>query len=1024
LERKKVLKKLVASGLLFVIAVSCMIYHAPYVSSSGQVYDYKALSSYVAMAPYSWEGGAESISQNSTREDAVENFTLLAKQMGFHGIAIHNVELFYLDHYLATYLDLLRAQSLDTAIYISFRDFTYTFSFSPDNTSIPSQFWNVSGFPNNNTQVQLYLNMIDNITQITKSYNDIIKFYLVYYPWDWANLDASTANLVNSSALYNECFQEAISNVAKNAGDVPVMPISDMIETVPEAVDYIPYNLTGISGYAFDFYSHTNNTLNQNGDDSLEWYVNFWNDTVKTYLNGNGTLFFAEWGWNTRGNARDGICTDEESKAELIEEELKDICLEQPTDRGCMPFTYCFLHDFPPENADWGLAYWNCTLKPSGEMMQRLLRGSASFDPELFGVGEPLMSRSIWENGSFSLQSAFDAIKSLNATRLRETTWMSLLLVNDNTPNTTGEQALDSVISNMTAINVTVMGMSQDFPNWMTGIYTTPYDSQVVPYRNVTIGSAYMNFLQEYNESWQTLASSFPSITMWEIGNEYNADPFLHPQGYNRTTGSPNFTDAEKAEITTDLLYYGSSGIHHGNPNASTVLGGLSPGSNLNEIADFLEKIYDNIHSGLWPSSDSNDYFQIACWHPYLFTGEPNETNWVDPNKAIHDIMVNHGDGNKQVVFSEFGYNDNDNSCENVSRYLLETYQLARDNFSPWLKTIYWFRLVDPNPNTTSTENPSGFGLFDLNWRPKPLEFTYESLISNSTKTEQIWNFEPNESNAVAANNSWNVSRTLNQGDFFKLEIYPALDWNQSLEKPGLYNAQFEVRTVNITDPSGNQTEFKCAFLQLSSNTSEPLVFYDIAGTGPNETIEAHGIDNVRFEVPCGNNTPGIVARALSSGNYTANINSEGGGSPPFNMAISRGDLLLEEHEFVTLDNYYVDVFSSSTIDNVCFSESNKTITMYFSKSTVDQTHGLCKLTIPHALLSPPYNVTANGNAVSYDTLYEDETLSTIQFTYEHSEVSVVVTPEFPSFLILPLFMIAVLVAVTIRRRRATQSRL
>jgi hypothetical protein len=381
--------------------------------------------------------------------------------------------------------------------------------------------------------------------------------------------------------------------------------------------------------------------------------------------------------------------------------------------------------------------------------------------------------------------------------------------------------------------------------------------------------------------------------------------------------------------------------------------------------------------------------------------------------------MVNHGDWNKTVVFSEFGYNDNDNSRENVSRYLLETYQLARDNFSPWLKAIYWFRLVDPNPSTTSTENPSGFGLFDLIWRPKPLEFTYESLVSSSTKTEQIWDFEPNESNAVAANNSLSVSRTLNRGDFFKLEIYPALDWNQILEKLG-YNARFEVRTVNITGPSGDQIEFQCAFLNLSSDTSKPFVFYDIAWAGSNETI-----DNVRFEPPCRDNTPGIVACALSSGNYTATVTSlEEGESPPFGMKLIRGDLLLEEHEFVTLDNYYVDVFSNSTIDDVDFSGSNKTITMYFSKSSVDQTRGLCKLTIPHALLSPPYNVTANGNAVSYDTLYEDETLSTIQFTYEHSEVSVVVTPEFPSFLILPLFMIAVLVVVIIGRRRATQSRL
>lgn len=346
------------------------------------------------------------------------------------------------------------------------------------------------------------------------------------------------------------------------------------------------------------------------------------------------------------------------------------------------------------------------------------------YSPELFGVGEPLMSRSIWENGTFSLESAFDAVRSLNVTRLRETTWMSLLLVNETSLNVTGKEALDWVISNMTAINVTVMGMSQDFPNWMRGIVDN--DSQVVPYRNATIGSDYMKFLQRYNESWQTLASSFPNIATWEIGNEYNADPFLHPQGYNRTTNSPSFTIVEKAEIATDLLYYGSSGVHLGNPNATTVLGGLSPGSRLSEIADFLEKIYDNIESGLWPSSDSNDYFQIACWHPYLWTEEPNSTNWVDPDQAIYEVMNSHGDGGKRVVFSEFGYNDNETESgrANVAIYLNETFELAHD--FQWLDTIYWFRLAEPRSDTESQENPSGFGLFYPDWTPKPAAIKYQ----------------------------------------------------------------------------------------------------------------------------------------------------------------------------------------------------------------------------------------------------------------------------------------------------------
>ena len=46
-------KKLVASILLLVIAISIIVYYVTCISLLSSVYDYKALSSYVAIAPYS-----------------------------------------------------------------------------------------------------------------------------------------------------------------------------------------------------------------------------------------------------------------------------------------------------------------------------------------------------------------------------------------------------------------------------------------------------------------------------------------------------------------------------------------------------------------------------------------------------------------------------------------------------------------------------------------------------------------------------------------------------------------------------------------------------------------------------------------------------------------------------------------------------------------------------------------------------------------------------------------------------------
>lgn len=356
-----------------------------------------------------------------------------------------------------------------------------------------------------------------------------------------------------------------------------------------------------------------------------------------------------------------------------------------------------------------------------------------SYDPKIFGMGEPLMARSIWEKGIFSLQPAFDALKYLNVTRLREWTWMSLLLVDETTVNATNKEVLDAVVSNMSEINVTILGVVQDCPNWMTGIYGI-YDTQAVPNRNTTSGSNYMHFLQKYNESWKTLVEAFPSITMWEIGNEYNANDFLH--GYDEASNSAvSFTDLMRTDILVDLLYYGSSGIHHGNPNATTVLGGLAEADSksIGVITNSLRDIYEDIEGrgdiSITNSTDPDDYFQVACWHPYLFNVTPTFTSWVVPNNEVHQVMVNHGDSDKRVIFSEFGYRDvNDNTPEEVARYLNETFQLASESL-PWLDTIYWFRLVDPSPETVGDINPAGYGIINLNWTRKPAADSYRNLI-------------------------------------------------------------------------------------------------------------------------------------------------------------------------------------------------------------------------------------------------------------------------------------------------------
>ncbi len=125
-------------------------------------------------------------------------------------------------------------------------------------------------------------------------------------------------------------------------------------------------------------------------------------------------------------------------------------------------------------------------------------------------------------------------------------------------------------------------------------------------------------------------------------------------------------------------------------------------------------------------------------------------------------------------------------------------------------------------------------------------------------------------------------------------------------------------------------------------------------------------------------------------------------------------------HSFNTTLGKYVNVISNSTIDSFRYFESNSTIRMYVSNVTANQTHGFCRISIPYEVMSEPFNVTIDGANPTYwnYTLYDNGTHRWIYFEYEHTTREIVIIPEFPSFLILPLFMAATLLAVIIIRRK------
>jgi len=119
--------------------------------------------------------------------------------------------------------------------------------------------------------------------------------------------------------------------------------------------------------------------------------------------------------------------------------------------------------------------------------------------------------------------------------------------------------------------------------------------------------------------------------------------------------------------------------------------------------------------------------------------------------------------------------------------------------------------------------------------------------------------------------------------------------------------------------------------------------------------------------------------------------------------------------DFQATSEHHIQTICNSTISDFQFNGTAAS----FDVSGEDGAIGFCRVLIPTALMNTTYKVFVNSTEISYSLLpFSNETHSYLYFNYTHSTQEVIIIPEFPSFLILPLFMIATLLAVIVYRRK------
>jgi len=136
---------------------------------------------------------------------------------------------------------------------------------------------------------------------------------------------------------------------------------------------------------------------------------------------------------------------------------------------------------------------------------------------------------------------------------------------------------------------------------------------------------------------------------------------------------------------------------------------------------------------------------------------------------------------------------------------------------------------------------------------------------------------------------------------------------------------------------------------------------------------------------------------------------------------------------FNTSYGYAIDFVSNSSISDFSFSFEEKMppeAILSFNVSGKADAEGFLRVCIPKVLINGSYVVMFDGEIIATTTWPQarelpcsSETYEYLYINYTHSEHTITITgtttiPEFPSFLILPLFMIATLLAVIVYKRK------
>jgi hypothetical protein len=239
-----------------------------------------------------------------------------------------------------------------------------------------------------------------------------------------------------------------------------------------------------------------------------------------------------------------------------------------------------------------------------------------------------------------------------------------------------------------------------------------------------------------YGAFMQAVASRYAGkVQAYELWNEENLDREAGTGNVDPTTYLP-------------LLEAGSTGVKSSDPNALVLLGAPSPtssnvpGVSIDDLT-YLQQLYA-INGG-----EAAAYFDVLSAHPSGFSNPPDCTPttpqcslsgaWNEDDSfyaftrasEYHDVMVQNGDGAKQIWFTEFGYCSNPlpppgyEYCKYITedqqaQFLVQAYTMARQ--VPYVGAMFQWNL-NFQLSVSQSDEKWGFGIVHSDYSGRPAYF-------------------------------------------------------------------------------------------------------------------------------------------------------------------------------------------------------------------------------------------------------------------------------------------------------------